>query len=401
MKKLLILFYTLIFTLNISAQMSIYFQQGEVDVKVPFVDIDSITFNPVESNYLYTQLRIHNVNNTSTDLTLADIDNIYFKDSDILNPADITTQVLISYNENSISTTNPLAGNGVSISNTGGNVVVTSTVAGVQYILSGTTSNGSFKIYSDFEFKLTLNGATITSTFGPAINIQSSKRVFVDLVDGKTSTLTDSSNYPDPLTATEDTKGCCFSEGQLIFMGNGILFVNAKAKHAIASDDYIRVISGNILVLEAMSDGLKSNDWIIIDNGYVSINAKDDGIQSDKGHIIINGGTVEVTSTDEGIAASYDPLVTGDYTIKPYITINGGSVTVTTTAESAHGIRTGDDITINGGNISITTNGLNSDGMKTEGKITLNGGTAIIQAYAKCMDYGTLIDNGNVVTCLY
>ena len=375
MKKLLILFYTLIFTLNISAQMSIYFQQGEVDVKVPFVDIDSITFNPVESNYLYTQLRIHNVNNTSTDLTLADIDNIYFKDSDIFNPADITTQVLISYNGNSISTTNPLAGNGVSISNTGGNVVVTSTVAGVEYILSGTTSNGSFKIYSDFEFKLTLNGATITSTFGPAINFQSSKRVFVNLVDGKTSTLTDSSNYPDPLTATEDTKGCCFSEGQLIFMGNGNLRVNAKAKHAIASDDYIRVISGN-LVLEAMSDGLKSNDWIIIDNGYVSINAKDDGIQSDKGHIIINGGTVEVTSTDEGIAASYDPLVTGDYTIKPYITINGG-------------------------NISITTNGLKSDGMKTEGKITLNGGTAIITAFAKCLNYGTLIDNGNVVTCLY
>ena len=157
MKKLLILFYTLIFTLNISAQMSIYFQQGEVDVKVPFVDIDSITFNPVESNYLYTQLRIHNVNNTSTDLTLADIDNIYFKDSDILNPADITTQVLISYNGNSISTTNPLAGNGVSISNTGGNVVVTSTVAGVEYILSGTTSNGSFKIYSDFEFLIFLS----------------------------------------------------------------------------------------------------------------------------------------------------------------------------------------------------------------------------------------------------
>ncbi|MBP8781959.1 MAG: carbohydrate-binding domain-containing protein [Paludibacteraceae bacterium] len=398
MKKLLILFYTLIFTLNISAQMSIYFQQGEVDVKVPFVDIDSITFNPVESNYLYTQLRIHNVNNKSTDLTLADIDNIYFKDSDILNPADITTQVLISYNENSISTTNPLAGNGVSISNTEGNVVVTSTVAGVEYILSGTTSNGSFKIYSDFEFKLTLNGATITSTFGPAINIQSSKRVFVDLVDGKTSTLTDSSNYPDPLTATEDTKGCCFSEGQLIFMGNGNLFVNAKAKHAIASDDYIRVISGN-LVLEAMSDGLKSNDWIIIDNGYVSINAQDDGIQSDKGHIIINGGTVEVTSTDQGIAASYDAALTGDYTIKPYIILNGGDITVSTTGESAHGVRTKDDVTINGGNINITTTGLKSDGIKANGKLTLAGGSALIQAFGKCTDYGFLEDNGNVVIC--
>ena len=198
---------------------------------------------------------MHNVNNTTTDLALSSIDDIYFKDSDILNPSDLTQQVRIAYNGNSVSITNPAAGNGVSITNTGGNVVVTSTIEGVEFILSGTTNNGSFKIYSDFEFKLTLNSVSITSTFGPAINIQSGKRIFVDSVDGQTNTLTDSPNYPDPLTAIEDSKGCFFSEGQLIFMGNGNLFVNAKAKHAIASDDYIRVISGNILVLEAMSDG--------------------------------------------------------------------------------------------------------------------------------------------------
>jgi hypothetical protein len=398
MRKLLLLV-SLTISLLASAQMSIYFQQGIDAIKIPFVDVDSITFTPTESNYTYTNARIHNVNSTTTDIALTSIDDIYFKDSDILNPADFVYQVRITYNGNAVSLNNPAAGNGVSVTNNGGNVVVTSTIEGVEYILSGTTNNGSFKIYSDFEFKLTLNSVSLTSTFGPAINIQSGKRIFVDLVDGQTNTLTDSQNYPDPLTAIEDTKGCFFSEGQLIFMGNGNLFVNAKAKHAIASDDYIRIISGNILVLEAMSDGLKSNDWIIIDNGYVSINAKDDGIQSDRGHIIINGGTIEVTSFDEGIYASYDPLLTGDYTIKPYITINGGDITITTTAESAHGIRTMDNITINGGNISITTHGARSDGMKTEGIITLNSGTAIIQAFAKCMDYGTLIDKGNVVTC--
>ena len=387
MKKIILLVCSLLVGLSAYSQMSIYFQEQEQTMKVPFVDIDSITFAPVESNYIYTELKVHHVNQTTTTLNLSNIEDIYFKDSDLIPPAFVFNKVMIHFNANNVTITNPLAGNGVSVTNTGANVVVNSTIENVEYVLSGNTNNGSFKVYSDFEFKLTLNTVTITSTFGPAINIQSSKRVFVELVDGQVNTITDSTNYPNPLTATEDAKGCFFSEGQLIFSGEGTLFVNAKARHAIASDDYIRVISGNIFVLEAMNDGLKSNDWVIIDGGYVYISAKDDGIQADRGHIIINGGTVEVYSSDEGIVASYDPVETGDYSIKPYIIINGGDITIETKAESAHGIRSRDDITINGGNINITTRGPKSDGIKSGKTLYLNGGFVLITAFGKCLDY--------------
>lgn len=399
MKKNILLCFSLWISMFASAQMSVYFQQGLESVKYPFVSVDSITFTPVESNYIYTNLRLHNVNSTVTDIAIETIDDIYFKDSDVLDPSDINYVVRVVYNGNAVSITNPAEGNGVTVTNTGGNVVVNSTIEGVEYILSGSSSNGSFKAYSDFEFKLALDGVSLTSTFGPAINIQSSKRVFVDLIDGTSSTITDTPNYPDPLTATEDAKACFFSEGQLIFSGQGNFFVNAKGKHGIASDDYIRITSGNVFVVEAFSDGLRANDWIIIDNGHVYVNSKADGIQSDKGHIIINGGIVEVYSLDEGIVASYDAALTGDYTIKPYIILNGGDITVSTTGESAHGVRTKDDVTINGGNINITTTGLKSDGIKANGKLTLAGGSALIQAFGKCTDYGFLEDNGNVVIC--
>ena len=58
---------------------------------------------------------------------------------------------------------------GVTVSQSGANVVITSTIEGVEYVLSGTTTAGSLKIYSDYKFKLNFNGVDITSTSGPAM----------------------------------------------------------------------------------------------------------------------------------------------------------------------------------------------------------------------------------------
>ena len=67
---------------------------------------------------------------------------------------------------------------------------------GVEYILSGTATDGSFKAYSEKKFKLTLNGLSLTSAQGAAINIQSGKRVFVEAVDGTVNTLTEKTKRP-------------------------------------------------------------------------------------------------------------------------------------------------------------------------------------------------------------
>jgi len=48
-----------------------------------------------------------------------------------------------------VTVTNPLKANGVSITTDGNNVVINATVTGVAYDISGGTSNGSLKIYSD------------------------------------------------------------------------------------------------------------------------------------------------------------------------------------------------------------------------------------------------------------
>ncbi|ODS80267.1 MAG: hypothetical protein ABS46_14805 [Cytophagaceae bacterium SCN 52-12] len=284
-----------------------------------------------------------------------------------------------------VSISNPFEGKGVEVTETNGDVTVSATIAEIEYELSGTTTDGSLKIYSDKKFRLSLSGVSITNPDGPAINIQSGKRAFIVLAQDSDNQLTDGSSYK--ASGSEDMKGAFFSEGQLIFSGGGKLSVRSNYAHAIASDDYIRIIDAAITVAGAVKDGLHANDAVIIDGGSLDIASTDDGIQCEEGYIVINDGTIRINSTGKAITASYDT----DNTIDPYLTINGGSITIDSKDE---GIESKSILTINGGTISVkaTDDGINAgkfiyinggdiyvnstsnDGIDSNGPITITGG---------------------------
>lgn len=291
---------------------------------------------------------------------------------DVLANSTFTSIVTINFG-NSITMSNPLAAGGVAITQANGDVVINSTATGVEYVLTGTTTNGSVKVYSDKKFKLTLNGVNITNADGPAINIQSGKRAFVVLADNTTNTLTDGSAYT--ASGTEDMKGTFFSEGQLIFSGKGSLSVKGNYKHAICSDDYVRVVSGIITVTGAVSDGIHTNEAFIADGGTLSLTTSNDGIQCEEGYIVINGGTFTINVVDKGISASYDT----DTTIDPYLTINGGSITIA--SSGGEGIESKSVLTVNNGIITVKTK---DDGLNAGTFIYINGGT--IYAYSTSND---------------
>ena len=282
-----------------------------------------------------------------------------------------TNRITIAYNGESATVTGKVTG--VTVMAKGAHVTVLSTKKNIAYTLKGTTTNGSFKLYSDYKTEVTLEGADITNPTGAAINVQSGKTIMVKLADGTTTKLADGSTYT--MTTGEDQKGTFFSEGQLVFSGAGSLEVKSLGGHGIVSDDYVRVRGGNISV-NSVRDGINTNDRFIMSGGAVTVDAQQDGLDIGKGYIEIGAGKLTVNSVDEGITASYEGEDDGtvDATITPYIAIKGGLVKVATTGEKGHALRAMSTFTMTGGIVQATTKGAGSKALMSEGNMTLTGG---------------------------
>lgn len=328
--------------------------------------------------------------------------------------------VTITFSEDGVKAGNLTTG--ITATTDKGHIVINSTIGKVGYIVKGTCSNGSLKIYSEKKFRIVLNGLNLTNPGGPAINIQSGKTVYFSIADGTVNTLCDGATYSAPALAAdgteEDQKGTLFSEGQIIFdgynKGTGTLNVKSLGGHAICSDDYIRVRGGNINILEAAKDGFRTKDKFIIGrteaySPVITVNAAGNGIDCSEGTLTVEAGKLSINSVDEGIKVEYEELVP-DPAVIPDANINGGYINIVTTGEKSSAIKTTRNFTQRGGTIHADVKGngskiINCDGevlvadgkltglssgtlaadttsaggIKSEGNCTINGGTIAIE----------------------
>lgn len=337
-------------------------RNGNVTFEKRISQIDSIHFLNNSAVFTY--------NTGHTSLPFSNIDSVTFS-TDSLIP---TYDIYIVYNGNSVTITNPLSSAGVTITDSAAhvNVVTTAGISDITYHLSGSTADGFFNISSDKRFNLSLEGVSIMSTTGAAIN---------SVIDKKMTVSINGTNYlKDCATGTQ--KAALYSKGQVFFYGNGTLTVEGQTKHAISSGDYIEIYGGNIVVTSAVSDGLHG-DYIRMHGGSVTVSGTTgDGLDGDTGFIEINGGTLNITvATADTKAVKCDSV----------LTINGGNITITASGAQSKGLKSDQNITINGGEINITASGgtvlETVDGVQdpsycsaitTDGTVNINGGTLTI-----------------------
>ncbi len=310
---------------------------------------------------------------------------------DYIEHSTFTRQVTVAYNGSSATVTGDT--DGVDVTVDGAHVTVINGNKAMEFVLTGATSNGSFKSYSDYKFKLTLDGVEITNPTGAAINNQSHKRTFVELVSGTVSNLADGTTYSD-VAGDEDCKACFFSEGQLIFGGAGTLNVTGNCKNGVCSDDYVRLRPGNVINVRALkSNGIKSNDGVFINGGVLNVSVSGTaakGISSDA-LVEIDGGRTTIITIGDGEWDSDERDTNACAGIKAdsIFTMNSGELYIKSTGTGGKGINGDQTVTFNGGTTKILTTGArysygsqhsSAKGIKGDGDVVVNGGSIIVRA---------------------
>lgn len=285
----------------------------------------------------------------------------------------------------------------LSVTVNGNDVTITNgTKKNIIYELSGSTSDGFFKLYSAKKQAIVLNGVSITNKNGAAINNQSKKRTYV-VVKG-TNSLADGSSYTDT-PADEDEKAAFFSEGQLVFSGSGSLSVTASGKAGISSDDYVRFMSSpTVKITSSAGHGVRGKDYILVSNGSIEATvsaATKKGFASDS-LVVFNGGSTVLKVSGASAYDSEDAEFKNAAGVKADkgVYINGGTLNVTCTGNGAKGISSDELVNVAGGTTTITMSGgvvydsvgkdyKGTAGIKADNFFTMSAGSLTIKNSGK------------------
>lgn len=264
----------------------------------------------------------------------------------------------------------------------GGHVIVRAVASRVHIVASGECADGSLKVYSEYKFKMTLNGVNLTNPHGAAINNQCGKTLYLVIAPGTENRLEDGPEYT--YVEEEDMKAVIFSEGQIAVSGKGSLSVYSHGRHGIATDDYVRFRKGNKIYVNSTSgNGIRGKDGVYIDGSVINVETSANaskGITSPSLVRITGGRTTLITH-----GAPVPNVELGDTSscagIKcdSIITIAGGIVNIKSTGEGGKGINAHMNLEVSGGTLNVVTTGRKGlaapKGIKCDAEMNVTGGS--------------------------
>ncbi len=171
------------------------------------------------------------------------------------------------------------------------------------------------KVAKTEEVTLILDDLTVTCANSAALYIQSADRVYIEVPEGKTATMTDAASYVFP--AGEDKPNACiYGSDDLTFRGQGTLTVNGNFNNGIGCKNDIVIESGTIIAGGA-NNAIKGNGSVTVTgSANLTVTKGEDGIKSDsltidKGYVLIDGNAVvDITCTDDALQATSYVTVT-------------------------------------------------------------------------------------------
>ncbi|HFU3979478.1 TPA: carbohydrate-binding domain-containing protein [Streptococcus suis] len=272
-------------------------------------------------------------------------------------------------------------------------------------MLTGSTTAG-ITVETDANVRIILAGAEISSSDTAAINVISADNVELELQDGTTNTVKDTSNHTDT-----NIEGAIHVEADLTITGNGSLTVEGNFQDGIVSTDDLVIDAGNITVT-AVDD----KDSLTINGGTINVTAGGDGIKSTndtdttKGYTTITGGEITVKAGDDGIKAETALTINGGTISVPEsvealegtnITINGGTIDVYGSDDAINAASTMSSdifIKVTGSDLTVAVGSGDTDAFDANGDIYISGGTIDVTAQSAFDFDGTAELTGGTVT---
>lgn len=341
----------------------------------------------------------------TTSLPLSEVENEQIATSasasnfyDYVENSTFDKQVRVTFSDGKATVEPSLLG--LSVNCNGADVNINSSALGVEYIVKGTSDDGSLTINSKQNVKITLGGCHIKNPDGSVIAVEGAPYTYMVLTgdnyleDGfvlkepkKNSNENEddgSANYSiDELKSRSRTqantlgvkkkkkknsiKGTILTEHNLVFSGRGRLDIQCHSKSGIRADEEVVFRPGNVVNVKTHEGkGVSSKTGIVVYGGVLNVDASNShkkGISS-KGIMAFYGGRTTVLSSGgektEGIEA------------KGVMVINGGDIRVASTDDA---INAGEDLVINGGRIYACSS--TNDGLDANGNLIINGGTIV------------------------
>lgn len=229
---------------------------------------------------------------------------------------------------------------GIDVAAEDGNILVNSSLQGVEYILSGDSQCGTVTIISEHSPLVTLNGLSLVSVGENTLQV-SSKDIIYIRATGVVS-------LADKAVADGRDKQAAVLKlmGRALFVGDGVLALSAERRNAILVTDTMYVASGDIVVHAAKANAVLANKGVCMYGGSLNAKADKDVLRS-KDDLYLYGGKLVLSS----LPAKADAVqVRNLYCID-------GEVGIDVAGEAADGIKAKGDMVVAGGRIEVKTSG--------------------------------------------
>lgn len=271
----------------------------------------------------------------------------------------------------------------------------------IHYRASGQSSAGSLTVVDATSATVTLNGLSLTSPKGAALDLQISGKVMLVAADDTDNSLADSGQGSH--------KGTIAVKGDMALSGNGSITVTGYTSHAIYAKGAVTLDQMSLTVAGAVKDGLNCNKYLTINSGNLTISGTgDDGIQvsfkddtdradDDTGTITVNGGTIRssVSATAAKAIKSDGDFIMTDGTIHAEATGSGKWDATALKTKAATCISADGDMHVSGGHLTLKATAGGGKGISIDGNMHVTGGIFDINTSGGILAYvnSTLYDN--------